>query len=301
MVCSSPCPSIATIHDLAPFHVKGKYDWKRTFYGRVAARYLARCQSRIIAISQYTARDIQRFFDVPADRITVIYNGIDHKRFHPPDDVKRVRQLVAERYGINESFFLYVARLEHPGKNHLRLIEGFTQFKAATGSRWKLVLAGSDWHGAETIHAAVEKSPYRADIHHLGFVADFDLPALYGAAGAFVYPSLFEGFGLPPVEAMACACPVVSSTRGSLAEVVDDAALTIDPDNTPEIAGALSRIAADPAEQDRLRVAGLARAQQFTWSACAAETIQAYAAICRSRAGATITTVAEPAKSEFFS
>jgi len=275
MLWQKPCPLIATIHDLAPFHVKGKYDWKRMFYARFVVRHLAQRQSSIIAISQSTAHDIQRFFAVPPERITVIHNGIDHERFKPADH-DAARAIVAERYGLAAPFFLYVARLEHPGKNHLRLIEAFNQFKARSRSNWRLAFAGSDWHGAEVIHGAIAQSPCAADIKCLGFVADAELPSLYSAAGGFVYPSLFEGFGLPPIEAMACGCPVICSTRGSLGEVVGDAALTFDPENVADVTRALERIATDASLRDRLRSAGLKRAHQFTWNACANSTIEAY-------------------------
>jgi glycosyltransferase involved in cell wall biosynthesis len=276
MLGPRPCATVATIHDLAPFHIKGKYDWKRMLYARFFVRHLARRQSRIIAISQSTADDICRFFGVALDRLTVIYNGIDHERFRPADS-KEARASVAERYGIAAPFFLYVARLEHPGKNHVRLIDAFTRFKAQTQSPWKLAFAGSDWHGANVIHNAIKQSPYGSDIQSLGFVPDSELPALYAAAGAFVYPSLFEGFGLPPVEAMACGCPVLCSTRGALGEVVQDAALTIDPEDAKQIAEGLSRIATDAGLIERLQSAGIRRAQQFTWTACARSTIDVYA------------------------
>jgi glycosyltransferase involved in cell wall biosynthesis len=277
MLWPRPCATVATIHDLAPFHVKGKYDWKRMLYARFIVRHLARRQSAIIAISQNTERDIGQFFGVPAARITVVYNGIDHDRFRPPADHEQACHKIAERYGLAPPFFLYLARLEHPGKNHIRLFEAFNRFKADTRSPWKLALAGSDWHGADAIHAAIKQSPFSIDIHRLGFVTDADLPALYATAGAFVYPSLFEGFGLPPVEAMACGCPVLCSARGSLGEVVGSAALTVDPENVPEIAAGLTRMATDAELRERLRVAGLEHAKQFTWAACARATVETYA------------------------
>src|ERR1043166_6040907 len=119
MLLPKPCPLVATIHDLAPFHLAGKYDWKRMFYGRVIARRLARRQDRIIAISEYTAGDIVKFFGLPRERITVIHNGLDHERFHPGSR-EQAKSSVAERFGLRQPFFLYVSRLEHPGKNHLR-------------------------------------------------------------------------------------------------------------------------------------------------------------------------------------
>src|SRR2546423_10009497 len=255
MLWRAPCPLVATIHDLAPFHLSDKYDWKRMFYGRVVVRFLARRQNRIVAISENTARDIERFFRIQRDRITVIHNGLEHERFFSAPR-ERARADIASRYQLNQPFFLYVARLEHPAKNHLPLIAAFEKFKNSTGSDWQLALAGSDWHGAETIHAATTRSSFATDIRTLGFVDDERLPDLYRAAEVFVYPSLYEGFGLPPIEAMACGCPVISSTRGSLGEVVEKAAAIIDPEDVQSMAKELRILATDVGARDRLRAAG---------------------------------------------
>lgn len=270
-----PCPLVATIHDLAPFRVPNKYDWKRMFYGRVIVRRLAWRQDQIIAVSRNTARDISLFFRLPDDRVKVIHNGIDHSRFCP-SSVEPSKAWVSRRYGLQGSYFLYVARLEHPGKNHIRLIQAFDQFKAATRSDWQLVFGGSDWHGAEAIHAAIGKSPNRKHIHSLGFVPDSSMADLYRAADAFVYPSLYEGFGLPPLEAMACGCPVISSTRGSLEEVIGQAALMVDPEDIPQMADQLRRMAASDDTRNGLRVAGMAQAARFDWNRTAAETLRVY-------------------------
>jgi glycosyltransferase involved in cell wall biosynthesis len=257
MVWSAPCATVATIHDLAPFHVKGKYDPARMLYGRVVVKHLARRQDAIVAVSENTADDITRFFGIPRESQRVILNGLDHDRFRPEE--------ATERPAGEKPFFLYVSRLEHPAKNHVRLIEAFERFKAATGSDWQLVLGGSDWHGAEHIHAAVKASPCRDEIRLPGFVADADLPDLYRRAGALVYPSLFEGFGMPPVEAMACGCPVISSDAGSLGEVVGGAALIVDPLSVGSIESALARVALDEKARARLVVAGLGNARRFDW------------------------------------
>ncbi len=276
MVWSRPCALVATIHDLAPFHLAGKYNWPRMFYGRVVARRLAHRQDEIIAVSQLTARDIGTFFKVPAARITAVANGLDHTRFQPGPQ-SAARALVCKRPGLDAPFFLYVARLEHPGKNHSRLIAAFNAFKHATGSPWQLVLAGSDWHGAAAIHALCLASPFSHDIHRLGFVPASHLPDWYRAADAFIFPSLFEGFGLPPIEAMACGCPVLSSTRGALAETIGDAAGHLEPHDPAQIQAQLTRIAADPAWREELRRLGLLRAQQFNWQKTAAATLAIYA------------------------
>jgi len=173
----------------------------------------------IIAISQYTARDIEKFFGLPGERIAVIHNGLDHERFHPGSREQAIIY-AANRFGLDRPFFLYVSRLEHPGKNHVRLISAFEDFKTTFQCNWQLALAGGDWHGAQIIHEAIRNSKFANDIRCLGFVPDGQLPELYRAADVFVYPSLHEGFGLPPIEAMACGCPVIASTRGALAEVI---------------------------------------------------------------------------------
>ena len=270
-----PCPLVATIHDLAPFHVPHKYDWKRMFYGRVVVRRLARRQDRIIAVSHNTARDLLRFFHLPESRIQVIHNGIDHDRFRP-GPAAEAKAGVARRLGLARPYFLYVARLEHPGKNHLRLISAFERFKQATGSDWQLVFGGSDWHGAEFIHAAIRASAYQKEIRALGFVPDDELPELYRAADALVYPSLYEGFGFPPLEAMACGCPVICSTRGSLGEVIGGAAVTVDPMEVGDLASKLTAVANDPALRVRLRAAGLEQAARFNWRQTAVDTLKTY-------------------------
>ena len=277
MLWPRPCALVTTIHDLAPFHVPGKYDWKRMFYGRVVARRLAHRQERVIAVSQNTGDDILGFFKLPVGKISVIHNGLDHTRFFP-GSIEASQRFVAERYDLLNPFFLYVARLEHPGKNHVRLIRAFNRFKAETRSEWQLVFGGSDWHGADAIHAAIGESPFRREIRCLGFVENNALPILYRAASVFVYPSLFEGFGFPPLEAMACGCPVLSSTRGALREIVGDAALTVDPENVPALQARLAALASDPALRAKLRTAGLTRARRFDWQRTASKTLAVYAA-----------------------
>lgn len=270
-----PCPLVATIHDLAPFRVPGKYDWKRMIYGKVVVRQLAQRQDQVIAISQNTANDIATFFGLRSEKVTVIHNGIDHERFFP-DSGSKAKAFVWQRHGLAAPFFLYTARLEHPAKNHVRLISAFEQFKSKTRLDWQLVLAGSDWHGAEAIHGAIERSPFATDIRCLGFVPDENLPDLYRAADVFVYPSLYEGFGLPPLEAMACGCPVIASTRGSLGEVIGDAAIIVEPENTADMAQRLEAVANDHRTRERLRDAGLRQARKFDWQRTAAETLNIY-------------------------
>jgi len=275
LIWSAPCPRVATIHDLAPFRVAGKYDLARMFYGRVVVKHLARRQDAIIAVSRNTARDLETFFGLSGERVRVVLNGLDHARFYP----RRAEETRAARarFGLDKPFVLYVARLEHPGKNHVRLIEAFEEFKRDTGSDWQLALGGSDWHGAEAIHRRIAQSPCAKDIRALGFVADEHLPALYSAASLFVYPSLYEGFGMPPVEAMACACPVISSDRGSLGEVVGEAARIVDPEKSGTIADALAEFYRNATEREKWVQRGLKRAAELSWKNAARETLEVYA------------------------
>ncbi|HLX71753.1 MAG TPA: glycosyltransferase family 1 protein [Verrucomicrobiae bacterium] len=281
LLWSGPCPLVGTIHDLAPFHLGNKYDWARMFYGRVIARRLAQRQDEIIAISHNTARDIARFFGVDRARISVIYNGLEHNRFFPGSR-EQAQAEIAQRYKLQAPFFLYVSRLEHPAKNHIRLISAFNHFKSKTQSDWMLVLGGSDWHGADVIRAAVRQSPFERDVRLLGFVADADLPNLYRAAEVFVYPSLYEGFGMPPVEAMACGCPVICSNRGSLGEVVDDAAVILNPENVDSMADQLLLLANNADVREQLRAAGLKRARRFDWNRTAIDTLSVYSRVGQS-------------------
>ena len=209
--------------------------------------------------------------------MSVIYNGVDHHRFFPgpPEEAKRLA--AGKRPELCAPFFLYVARLEHPGKNHVRLIEAFNRFKAQTRSAWQLVLGGSDWNGAAVIHRTIQQSPFVRDIHRLGFVPEGDLPMWYRAADVFVYPSLFEGFGLPPVEAMACGCPVISSTRGALDEVIGDAAARVEPEDIDSLQLQLTRLAVEIPLREQLRANGLQQAKRFDWNRTAAATLGVYA------------------------
>jgi glycosyltransferase involved in cell wall biosynthesis len=275
MLWPSPCPLVATLHDLAPFRIPRKYNWPRMLYARIIVPRLARRQDQIVAVSQSTADDAARFLSLSNRRLSVVYNGIDHSRFFP-GDAAEAKSLIAERFGLKQRFFLYVARLEHPAKNHARLIAAFNRFKAARDSDWQLAFAGADWHGADQIHKAAQESPFARDIRVLGFVEDTFLPDLYRAAEVFVYPSLFEGFGMPPTEAMACGCPVISSACGSLGEILGNAAARVDPEDIDAITSQLCFLSENTAARRRMRAAGLVQAARFNWATTAAETVAVY-------------------------
>lgn len=274
IVWRPPVPQAVTIHDCAAFAVCGKYDLARTIYGKQVVAPMARTVDEVMTVSHATAVDVEKYFHIPADDIAVVWNGIDHAAFRPLPRAD-ARRTVAEKFGQDAPFFLYLARLEHPAKNHVRLIEAFERFAAEHPDRREhLVFGGADWHGAEVIHERVSASPLRSRIRNLGFVAKDDLPTWYNAATAMIYPSLFEGFGLPPVEAMACGTPVISSTRGALGEVVGDAARLIDPENIADMASAMSEISCG--DRERSGQKGIAHASQFRWEKMAGAVLESY-------------------------
>ena len=264
IVAGSPVPQVVTIHDLAAFAVRGKYDAARMIYGRYVVRALARQVEVVTTVSHATANDVQRYFGLPQCAIHVIWNGIDHDAYRPRRSEEIAPAL--ERLSQPRPYFIYLARMEHPGKNHVRLIEAFELFcRENPDQPHDLVLGGADWHGAEIIHQRIADSPLKHRIRSLGFVAKDDLPFWYAGAAAMIYPSLFEGFGLPPVEAMACGAPVICSPCGSLAEVVGDAARLIDPNTPASMAAAMKVVVCEPELAQNLTRLGLERAALFSW------------------------------------
>ena len=266
-------PSVGTVHDFSQLHVPQKYDAARMFYiMRVLPRMMRRL-TRVISVSESTRRDLESFAQVVPRRIRVVYNGADLQRFTPRPQASARAELPAELH-IPERYVLYIARLEHPGKNHVRLLEAFAALKRTTDLPHKLVLVGGRWNGAEIIHARVAELGLSDAVVFPGFVADGAIPALYAAADAFVFPSLFEGFGIPVLEAMASGTPVCAANTSSIPEVVGDAGLLFDPIDVPAITDCLSRLLQDQPLRQRLIAAGIERAAGFTWDTAAKATLE---------------------------
>ncbi len=266
-------PSVGTVHDFSQLHVPQKYDAARMFYiMRVLPRMMRRL-TRVISVSQSTRRDLESFARVPAERIRVIYNGADLQRFAPRPQASARAQLPTELH-IPEPYVLYISRLEHPGKNHVRLLEAFAALKRTTDLPHKLVLVGGRWNGSEIIHARVGELGLNDQVVFPGFVPNEAIPPLYAAADAFAFPSLFEGFGIPVLEAMASGTPVCAANTSSIPEVVGDAGLLFDPLDVPAMTDCLGRLLQDQPLRQRLIAAGIERAAGFTWDAAAAETLE---------------------------
>jgi len=277
----TPCPTVGTYHDGGILHLENKYDPLRRFYLTKVLPRLVRKLTHVLTVSEATKRDLVERLGVPPERITVTPLAADPRRYHPRDP-RAAAVRVRERHGLSAPYLLYVSRLEHPGKNHVRLIEAFARARARHGLRHDLVLAGSDWSGAAAVHAAAAASSATKSIRLLGFVPETDLPDLYGAADGMIFPSLFEGFGLPLLEAMASGIPVATSNSSSLPEVAGDAALLFDPCDIDAMAESLARVALDEGLRGILATRGLSRAAQYSWEKTAASTWQVLRSVARS-------------------
>ena len=271
----SPCPVVVTVHDLAILRDPAKYGHLRHLYAKNIVRRLLSRSAQIITVSNSTGQDVLAFVGLRPDGISVVHNGIDHKRYYPMDRAYCCDE-VARRYGIRRPFILCVARLEHPGKNLVRLIEAFTRLKGQTGLPHQLVLAGARWNRVEAIYRAAGASGFAEDIVFSGFVPAEDLPLLYNAADLFVLPSINEGFGLPILEAMACGAPVTCANTSSIPEVAGDAALYFDPHEPNAIAQAILKLLEDREIRKALVSKGLERAARFSWEETARRTAALY-------------------------
>jgi len=265
--------SILTVHDLSFMrHPQGAVDSLRQWLEKVVPRSLARAD-HILADSRSTKQDLIDIFSISAKNITVVGAGVE-ERFRPITDTTALNA-VRERYHLppHAKFILGLGTLE-PRKNFAGLIDAFNQSPAR--STHHLVIAGGRGWLYDHIFAAAESSPVTEQIHLIGFVADEDLPALYSLADIFAFPSFYEGFGIPVIEAMACGTPVVCADNSSLPEVAGLAALQIEVTNIPALAQALHRLATDSALRQQAIEEGFQQAKKFTWTAAARRLLTVY-------------------------
>jgi alpha-1,3-rhamnosyl/mannosyltransferase len=239
---------------------------------RLLPRALERADA-VITVSDYIATEVRSQFGLPADRVHAVHHGVD-PAFRPLDTAA-VRPTL-ERYGlVSGGYLLCLATLE-PRKNFERLITAFEALPAVLRARYPLVLAGAGgWRNA-AIRSRIDRLEARGELRHLGYVAAEDRAPLYVGAHGFAYPALYEGFGLPPLEAMACGTPVMVSDRSAMPEVAGDAALLVDPEDIQGMTEGLQRLCQDEPLRERLCRAGPLRAARFTWARCAAETVAVY-------------------------
>ncbi|MEA3459311.1 MAG: glycosyltransferase family 1 protein [Chloroflexota bacterium] len=267
----SPCPTVVTIYDLSFLLFPEGFRCLKRLYLGLFTRISARRARRIIAISESTKKDIVRMFGVPPERVDVVYCGVDETfRPLPEEQVADFRK----RHGPPERFILFVGTLE-PRKNVTRLIEAYSLLVARHPSL-KLVIGGAKGWFYENIFAEVERLGLQGEVLFPGFIPRRELPLWCNAAELFVYPSLYEGFGLPPLEAMACGTPVIASDTSSLPEVVGEGGMLVNPVDVEALAGAMGRVLSDEALRQTMSEQGLRRAGHFSWRKMARETVQVY-------------------------
>jgi glycosyltransferase involved in cell wall biosynthesis len=280
---SLPCPYVMTVHDVLEhmYRTHDRSSLRRSMHFQLTRRVL-KGAARILAVSKYTKSDIEKLFGIPGSRIEVVYNAID-ERFLSGHASDVERQLLAERYLVTYPFLLYAGRIS-PHKNLVRIIEAFSALKAELekdGSfpDLKLIIIGDELSKHPDLRRTVIRGGVQNDVRFMGFVPIEMLRVFYDAAKIFVFPSLYEGFGLPPLEAMAHGTPVVTSNTSSLPEVVGNAAVLVNPENVFEIMRALLRVLLDQAVRDKYKQRGYEQVKKFSWDASARQTLAVYEAV----------------------
>ena len=278
-----PCPYVMTVHDMLEHMSRAREQsgfW-RSFHFQMTKRVLAGA-ARIFAVSNFTRNEIEKLFEIPSDRIEVVYNAIDERFLHGHATAAD-RDLIARRYQVTYPFLLYAGRIS-PHKNVVRMIEAFSALKTELERDQaypdlKLIIIGDDLSGNPDLRRTVVRSGVQNDVRFLGFVPIEVLRIFYDEAKIFVFPSLYEGFGLPPLEAMVHGTPVVTSNVSSLPEVVGNAAVLVNPENVFEIMRALHRVLMDKPLRDRMKERGYQQAAKFSWETSVRRILEAYGQI----------------------
>ena len=263
-----PRASLVTVHDLGYLYFPEAHPLGQRWYLDLSTRWNARFAAHVLADSEATKADLVARYTTPPEKITVAFPGRD-ETLTPVDDPVAIEALKA-RYGIGGAYYLYLGTLQ-PRKNLARLIAAFAALPPDT----VLVLAGRRGWLYESLFAQVRRLGLEGRVLFPGYIRAEDKAALLSGALAFVFPSLYEGFGLPVLEAQACGCPVITSTTSSLPEVAGDAALLVDPSEPAAIGAAMARVAADPALRGALVERGFANVRRFSWTACARSALDA--------------------------
>lgn len=266
-------PSVGVIHDLSQLHIPGKYDVFRTFYVLKILPLLMRRLHAVVAVSHATRLDLEKSVNIDPQRIRVIHNGADLEQFSKINKQRAICR-IAQTLTLNTPYILYTARLEHPGKNHVNLLRAFAILKKRHNLPHKLVFAGERWNGVEEIDKEIERLELQQEVQLPGYVESDLLADLTAGADLFVFPSLFEGFGIPLLEAMAAGTVVCASNVSSIPEVTGDAALLFDPEDCQDIARSMFTLLSNHTLATEKRQLGLLRVGQFDWDQSAKQLLE---------------------------
>lgn len=252
------------IHDLIEFNVPDKFSKKKMFYRtKLADPITARMANRIITVSENSKWDIMKFLGVQPEKIEVIYNGVDQEKFKRMDNGQAEAIITQQGWPIH--FLLYVGIIDHPGKNAMGVIRAFERLREQGAYQGSLILAGMPGAGYETVEAYVRQSPWQKDIVITGYVTDEELVALYSCCDVFCFLSLYEGFGIPPLEALACGAKVVTSNTSSLPEVVGDVGWMANPLDEEAVYSQVLAALCEVSGIERKRMV-IKHLQQYQWS-----------------------------------
>ncbi|OGO05762.1 MAG: hypothetical protein A2Y73_07290 [Chloroflexi bacterium RBG_13_56_8] len=267
------CPIVVTVHDLSFYHYPELFRPLQRVYQQVFTRRTVSRAAGVIAVSHSTRDDLIRMLGVPEDKVTVIHNGVGDEMY-PIENLEKVNAFRHQRQ-LPKEMILFLGTIE-PRKNLVSLLEAYAILRKKRDFNHQLVIAGARGWYYEKIYDTVERLGLRNEVLFPGYVPSDELALWYNAASLFVYPSLYEGFGLPPLEAMACGTPVIVSNVSSLPEVVGEAGLTVDPRDPSALANAISHVLRDAQLRRKLREAGLVRTKEYSWRATALQTAQLY-------------------------
>jgi glycosyltransferase involved in cell wall biosynthesis len=282
MPLRTPIPAIVTVHDLTFFDHPEWHERTKVPYFRRMIRASARRAAAVICVSQFTA-DRLAAVALPRGPVVIARHGVDHERFRGEGDVMDDLARLA-RHGITPPYVAFVGTIE-PRKNIPRLVEAFARL-ATDHAELRLALVGGEGWGSDAVRDAITASGVATHVVRPGYVADEVVPAVFRRAACAAYPSLQEGFGVPALEALACGAPLVTSSGSALAEVVDDAALTVDPTDVDALAAALRALVEDANRAASLRAAGPAQARAFTWERSIDTHVELYHKVATARATA---------------
>lgn len=261
-----PKKTVVTIHDVGFRRLPQLYKPRDRKFHDWSTKDIAKRADRIITVSEFSGREIAEYYGISPSKIAITPNGINHDRYRPISDPEEINERL-NRYRISKPYFVTIGRLEAK-KNIANLVKAFGLFKArrGLGDPTKLVLIGNPGFGFEEIKKAINQSNVKQDILQLGYVPEADKPAIINGAQALIHSSWYEGFGIPPVEAMACGCPVLSSNVASLPEIIgSDAAVFFAPGELEGMVQAMTRIQDEGGLAQSLRMAGIKRASRYTW------------------------------------
>lgn len=267
-----PCPTVVTVHDLSYILFPHFFSLRDRLLLSTLVPTSLRRAAKVIAVSQRTKKDLLEHYHLPENQVAVTYEAAS-EAFQPIEEEARLTE-VKERYGLHEPFVLTIGNLQ-PRKNMIRLVKAHASLRKK-GFAHQLVIVGQAYWRTSDIFRAVKEYGLEDKVVFTGYVPDADLPLLYNAADLFTFVSLYEGFGLPVLEAMACGTPVVSSRGGSLPEVVGDAGVLVDPLDVEGIAQAMAEVLSQPQLASQLRAKGLKQAASFSWQRMAQETLSVY-------------------------